>query len=411
MKADTTTLGANPDLHDDRRARRNVIVLFMASAILGSQMPVNIILGGLAGYTLATNKALATLPITCMLLVTMSSTVPVSLFMGRFGRRLGFVIGTFAGATGGLISSLALLLGRFELLLLGTAFTGMYQSTQGYFRFAAADTASEKFGPKAISWVLAGGLVAAFIGPEVVRTTADLFDPVPYAGAYASVVVLNLVGATLFFFLDIPAPRRRHVQPVTPRPLREIFRQPSAIVAVVCAMVPYALMTLVMTSTSLAMSANGFSTGQAADVVRWHVIAMFAPSFVTGSIILRFGYLRVIGTGLALLACAGAIGVTGVDLAHFYLALIMLGLGWNFAFVGATSLLGTTHTPAERAKVQGLNDFLVFSLVAFASFISGVLLYGYGWTFIQLAMIPALIVAAFALLWLAARKPSQIPGL
>ena len=297
---------------DDRRATRNVIVLFSAQAILGSQMPINIILGGLVGFTLAENKALATLPISVMLLVSMCTAAPASLFMGRFGRRAGFLLGALAGACGGAISASALLLGQFELLLLGTACTGIYQSTQGYFRFAAADTASATFGPKAISWVLAGGLVAAYIGPEVVRATANYFDPVPYAGAYAAVVALNILGAVGVLFLDIPTPTRRLKGEPSGRPLGTILRQPRTLVAVICAMVSYALMVLVMTSTSLAMDGNGFSTSQAADVVRWHVIAMFAPSFFTGSVILRLGHLPVIALGLVLLGASGLIAISGV---------------------------------------------------------------------------------------------------
>ena len=386
---------------DDRRATRNVIVLFSAQAILGSQMPINIILGGLVGFTLAENKALATLPISVMLLVSMCTAAPASLFMGRFGRRAGFLLGALAGACGGAISASALLLGQFELLLLGTACTGIYQSTQGYFRFAAADTASATFGPKAISWVLAGGLVAAYIGPEVVHATANYFDPVPYAGAYAAVVALNILGAVGVLFLDIPTPTRRLKGEPSGRPLGTILRQPRTLVAVICAMVSYALMVLVMTSTSLAMDGNGFSTSQAADVVRWHVIAMFAPSFFTGSVILRLGHLPVIALGLVLLGASGLIAISGVELGHFYEALIALGLGWNLGFIGSTSLLGTSHTAEERAKIQGLNDFFIFGLVAFTSFISGALLHGYGWATVQLAMVPALVIAGTALVWLA----------
>ncbi len=385
----------------DRRAKRNVAVLFFAQAVLGSQMPIHIILGGLAGFTLAENKALATLPISLMVLVSMFSAAPMSLFMGRFGRQLGFWVGATAGALGGAISALSLLLESFELLLFGAAFTGIYQATHGFFRFAAADTASEAFKPKAISWVLAGGLLGALIGPEVVRVTADYFAPIPFAGAYASVVAINLAGAIGILFLDIPKPPRRAKGASSGRLLGEIFRQPETLVAVVCAMVSFALMTLVMTSTSLAMGGQGFSTAHAADVVRWHVVAMFGPSFFTGSIISRFGHLPVIGVGLLLLGIAGVTAVSGVELENFYLALISLGLGWNFSFIGATSLLGTTHTAVEQAKVQGLNDFLVFGLVTVASFSSGALLYAYGWSAVQFAMIPALALAGLAVFWLA----------
>ena len=385
---------------EDGRAKRNVLVLFSAHAILGSQIPVNIIMGGLAGFELAENKALSTLPISLMMLVSTLSTAPVSLFMGRFGRRIGFLFGTVAGALGGMISAAALMQGRFELLILGTAFTGIYHSTQGYFRFAAVDTASEKFGPKAISWVLAGGLVAAVLGPEIVRSTADYFSPIPYAGAYATVVVLNITGSLCFFFLDIPTPQWRTAETSSARPLGVIFRQPKTLVAITCAMVTYSLMSLVMTSTSLAMHGTGFTTNHAADVVRWHVVAMFLPSFFTGSLILRFGHLSVMTFGLILLGVSGMIAFSGTGLVHFYLALIALGLGWNFGFIGATSLLGTTHTQEERSKVQGLNDFLVFGLVTVASFSSGALLYGYGWATVQLAMVPVLALAFTALLWL-----------
>ena len=213
-------------------------------------------------------------------------------------------------------------------------------------------------------------------------------------------MVLNITGSLCFFFLDIPTPQRRTAETSSARPLGVIFRQPKTLVAITCAMVTYSLMSLVMTSTSLAMHGTGFTTNHAADVVRWHVVAMFLPSFFTGSLILRFGHLSVMTFGLILLGVSGMIAFSGTGLVHFYLALIALGLGWNFGFIGATSLLGTTHTQEERSKVQGLNDFLVFGLVTVASFSSGALLYGYGWATVQLAMVPVLALAFTALLWL-----------
>ncbi|MDH3418778.1 MAG: MFS transporter [Gammaproteobacteria bacterium] len=385
---------------DDRRAKRNVAVLFFTQAILGAQLPVNIILGGLAGALLADNRALATLPISVMVLLSMFSTLPVSHFMGRFGRKAGFLVGAVAGAIGGMLSTRALLIESFELLLLGAAFTGVYQSTQGYFRFAAADTASPAFKPKAISWVLAGGLLSALIGPEIVRSMGDYFAPVPYAGAYATIVLVNIIGACGIFFLDIPRPPQRAQGAPSGRPLIEILCQPRTVVAIVCAMISYAMMALVMTSTPLAMTDHGFTSNHAADVVRWHVLAMFAPSFITGSLIARFGHVRIIALGLVALGVCSAIALTGTDLHQFYLALVALGLGWNFGFIGGTSLLTTTHTIEEQAKVQGLNDFLVLGLVTAASFSSGALLSLFGWNTVQLAMTPALFVAAAALVWL-----------
>ena len=389
---------------DDRLAKRNVAILAYAQAVLGSQMAIQIILGGLAGAYLASDASLATLPISITVLVSMFTAPAASLLMGRFGRRPGFLLGALSGAAGGALSASALVIGSFELLLCGAACTGVYQSFQGFFRFAAADTASEGFKPKAISWVLAGGLVSAIIGPEVVHVSADLLAPAPFAGAFAMVVVINIVGALGLLLLRIPAPARPVRGASTGRPLSEIFRQPTVAVAVLCAMVSFALMSLVMTSTPLAMVQCGFTADHAADVVRYHVLAMFAPSFVTGFLIVRFGHGKVIAVGLLLLGCCGVIALAGVELMNFYGALIALGVGWNFGFIGATSLLATAHTAEERAKVQGLNDFLVFGLVAAASFSSGALLSGYGWATVQYAMVPALTIAAISLAWLAFRQ-------
>jgi predicted MFS family arabinose efflux permease len=276
----------------------------------------------------------------------------------------------------------------------------VYQSTQGFFRFAAADTASPAFRPKAISWVLAGGLLSALIGPEIVRVMSDFFAPVPYAGAYASVIAVNMLGAAVLSLLDIPRPARHLAGMPAGRPLFIILRQPRTVVAILCAMISYAMMTLVMTSTPLAMVGHGFTSNHAADVVRWHVLAMFAPSFFTGTVIARFGHVRVIATGLVVLGACAVIALAGENIANFYLALIALGLGWNFGFIGGTSLLATTYTPEEQAKVQGVNDFLVLGLVTTASFGSGALLTLYGWRTVQLAMAPALLIAFAALAWL-----------
>lgn len=390
--------------HNDQLARRNVAILAFAQAVLGSQLAIQIILGGLAGAHLADDPSLATLPISIAVLVSMFSAPAASLFMGRFGRRAGFLLGAAFGAIAGALSAWSLLIESFTLLLAGAACFGVYQAFQGFYRFAAADTASDQFKPKAISWVLAGGLAAAFIGPEVVQLSRDVLAPIPFAGAYMMVVVINVVGAIGLLFLDIPRPQATVAMGDTGRPLGVIFHQPTVIVAVLCAMVSYALMSLVMTSTPLAMHHHGLSTDDAADVVRLHVLAMFAPSFFTGSLIGQFGHGKIIASGLVLLGACGVIAVAGVELANFYWGLIALGVGWNFGFIGSTSLLATAHTGAERAKVQGLNDFLVFGLVAFASFSSGALLNLYGWPAVQFAMIPALTVAAVSLAWLSFRQ-------
>jgi predicted MFS family arabinose efflux permease len=380
--------------------------LFVAQAVLGSQMPVHIILGGLAGALLADNPALATLPISMIVLASMFTAPLASLIMGRFGRRFGFLLGTISGAVGGALAWQGLMTRSFALLVIGAVFSGVYQSFQGFFRFAAADTVPIEFKAKAISWVMAGGLVSALIGPEIVRLTGDYFAPTPFAGAYAAIVALNIIGAAALMFLRIPIPPRRAPGADTGRSLAEIFREPRVLVAVLCAMISFAAMNLVMTSTPLAMVAHGFTAGHAADVVRWHVVAMFAPSFFTGSLIARFGVSKVIAVGLGLLGACAVIALTGVELHRFYVALIALGVGWNFAFVGATTLLATSHTAVEQAKVQGCNDFLVFGLVSIASFSSGALLNASGWNAVQIAVLPGLVVGLAALAWLTlARRP------
>ena len=387
--------------HDDARARRTVAALVGAQAILGAQMPMLIILGGLAGATLAENKALATLPISVMVLASMVAAPLLSALMGRYGRRPGFLLAAVCGCAGGLTGAAAMLTGDFALLVAGAAMNGVYMAAQGFYRFAAADSASPAFRPKAISWVMAGGLLSAIIGPELLKLTIDGLAPVPFAGAYVGVAALNVVGALSFLLMDAPPPPRRAKGAPSGRPLGAIVREPRVAVAMICAMVSYALMNMVMTSTPLAMVACGFGPESAAGVVQAHVLAMFAPSFFTGHLIARFGAPRVIAVGLLLLGGCGAVALTGVEIAQFYVALILLGLGWNFGYIGATAMLSAAHAPEERATVQGLNDFLVLALVAAASFSSGALMDGLGWEAVNLAMAPFIALAGAALVWLA----------
>jgi MFS family permease len=391
---------ANSGVSADGRAKRNVAVLVFAHAILGSQLAINIIIAGLAGAILADDPALATLPISIVVVGSLLTAPAMSMFMGRYGRRAGFWAGALAGGIGSAVCARALYVGSFGLFIAGSVLLGVYQAAQGFLRFAAADTASDAFKPKAISWVLAGGLLSALLGPEILRATSGAVSAVPYAGAYLAMIALNVLGAIGLAFLDIPVPPRAATAVDTGRPLAVIARQPAFLIAVLSGMVGFASMSLVMTSTPLAMVGHGFMPEHAADVVRWHIVAMFAPSFVTGSVIVRFGRLPVIAAGLLLLGACGAIALAGVDLHHFYLALVALGIGWNFSYIGATSLLGTTHTRAEQAKVQGLNDFLVLGFVAIGSFGSGALLDAFGWNAVQYAMAPALLLALVGVVWL-----------
>ena len=391
-------------------AKRNVVILFLAQAIIGAQAPMHIVIGGLAGALLANNAALATLPISVVVLVTMFMAPCISLLMGRFGRRSGFLLGAAAGACGALVVIRALYVESFALLMIGSACFGIMQAAQAFYRFAAADEVPDRVKPKAISLVLAGGLVSALLGPELVQRFGDTLAPVQFAGAYLAIIYLNAAGAVVLLFLRLPKPTRLPRGVTAGRPLGVICREPKVIGAVACAMISYAVMSLVMTSTPLAMIAHGFTSDHAADVVRWHVFAMFAPSFFTGFVIARIGHLPVVATGMALLALCSLIALAGVELQRFYLALIALGVGWNFGFIGATSLLATTHSRAEQAKVQGLNDFLVFGLVSLASFSSGALLNAFGWTAVQRVAIPCVGLAFVVVVGLAfaRRRPSSV---
>ena len=397
---------AAPLLDPDIRARRNLRVLVAAQVILGSQMPVSFILGGLAGQMLSPIGCLATLPISLIVFGSMLSAPILSNLMQKRGRTAGFLVGTAGGALGGALCAWALIVGSFGLFLAGSALSGLYMSAQGFYRFAATDGASEGYRPKAISWVMAAGLASAIVGPQLVKLTADALAPIPFAGAYLAVVALNLLGAGVFWFLDSPRPAPPAADGPRARSHWDLLRDPRIGVAMLCGMVSYALMNLVMTSTPLAIVGCGFATADAANVVSAHVLAMFAPSFFTGNLIARFGAERIIATGLVILACAGLVGLAGVELTNFFVALVLLGLGWNFGFIGATAMLTGAHRPEERGRVQGMNDFAVFGLVGLASLASGGLMNCIGgdavagWKAVNLAMIPMLALAGSALIWL-----------
>ena len=394
---------------DDRRARRNVAVLVAAQAILGSQITMIFVIGGLAGQQLAPNPCLATMPISMIVFGSMTTAPWLSSVMQRHGRRTGFLLGATGGLIGSLVAAYALTRGDFWLFLAGSYMTGIYMSAQGFYRFAATDTAPDAYKPKAISYVMAGGLVSALIGPQLVKVTAEA-TVVPFLGTYAAAIAINLLGMALFFLLDIPRPERPAAEIPQGRSRRDLLRDPVILVAVICAMVSYALMNLVMTSTPLAVVGCGFTTGNASDVVSAHVLAMFAPSFFTGHLIARFGAERIVAAGLAILAMAGGVALSGVELFQFFGALVLLGVGWNFGFIGATTMLARAHAPEERGRVQGMNDAIVFGCVTLASLASGGLMNcagadaGAGWGAVNIAMAPFLMLAGGALIWLGMRR-------
>jgi MFS family permease len=387
-------------------AKKNVAVLAACQALLFTNNSTAIALNGLAGYALASNKALATLPVTAWVIGGALSTLPMSLLMKRIGRRAGFTVGALIGMVGAAICSLALAAGSFWLLCLGTLVFGVYNAVAQYYRFAAADAVGAEFKAKAISLVLAGGLVGGLVGPELSKLTVDALAT-RYLGAYLSLIGFLVLVVGVVQLLDMPSPagddRRAAV-----RPLKEIVMQPVFIVAVLSAAIGYGVMNLLMTATPLAMGLCGHPYSAAATVIGWHVVGMFGPSFFTGSLIRRFGVLQVMAAGALLLYAVVAIALSGISVAHFWFALVLLGIGWNFLYIGGTMLIAESCSPPERAKTQGANDSIIFLTMMVTSFGSGVLIDARGWQTLNWLALPLITVAVVAVLWLLARRRAAV---
>ncbi|MEE9314840.1 MAG: MFS transporter [Rhizobiaceae bacterium] len=398
----TTATVADPNAS----ARRNALILATAQALCGAAAPISIALGGLAGiYLLGTDKSLATAPVTGYNLGIALAALPAAMLMARIGRRLGFISGAVVGIVGTLISSYAIYTGSFALFCVGMLLSGCGSAFTQQYRFAAADQGTADFKPKAISWVLAGGIFAAIIGPQTAINFRDMFAPIEFAGAYFAGSFLLLAGIIALSFLkfDAPATKAERKSENSGRPLKEIMAQPKFMVAVLCAVGSYALMTYVMTGAPLAMMVCGFTPDDSTWGIQWHVMAMFGPSFFTGNLISRFGKIRIMSIGLLLLGLCALVGLQGIALANFYGSLILLGFGWNFGFIGATSLLTETYQPEEKAKAQGANDFILFSMTAFASFMSGQTLNAFGadgWNAINYVVFPVITICLLSLYWL-----------
>jgi MFS family permease len=382
--------------------KRNVLLLAGCQALLLTNAVTLISVSALAGYSLTEYKVLATLPSASYVVGSAISTVPASLWMKRVGRRNGFLTGGVFGLAGSLLAALAMSMSSFALLCAGTLLLGVYNAFGQYYRFAAADAATPDFKAKAISFVLAGGLVGGIVGPEVSKHTIGLAQPT-YVATYASLFVFCLLAMAIISRLAIPAPKDDGASGVA-RPLREIVSQPTFIVAALVAAFGYATMNLLMTATPLAMGFCGHPYAAAASVISAHVVAMFAPSFFTGSLIKRFGVLQVMGAGVAiLLACIG-VGLSGQQVAHFWWSLVLLGLGWNFTYIGGTALLTEAYRPAERAKAQGANEITIFTVQALSAFSSGVLVNARGWDTLNYVALPLVGIAGASLVWLAVRR-------
>lgn len=391
-------------------AKRAALLLAFASAIGGSAGPIAIGTGGLVGMALLPPEqmALATIPVSAFIVGSALASIPAAMTMRRIGRRLGFMLGTGLGAIGAVIVTLAIMAGAFWGFTAGMVLIGAAGAFAQQYRFAAADAAEPAFKPRAIAWVMAGGVVTGVVGPQLSIYAQPLLPGVPLAGPFLALVVLFVLAAIVLSQLKVPPPPPINAT-YTGRPLLSILLRPKFIVALLGAVASYALMSLVMTATPLAMVANNLSHADAQTGIQWHVIAMFGPSFFTGSLISRFGKSGIAVTGLLLIAASATVALTGTSLWHFWTALILLGVGWNFGFIASTAMVAELYRPEEAFRVQAMNEFILFSIVAIASFSSGGILVASGWTVVNLLVYPivALAVALIIIQALMDRRAAQ----
>jgi MFS family permease len=384
-------------LIDDRAALRNALRLAFAVALAGANATVIFATGAIVGSMLAPNPAYATLSISVFVVGMAAGTLPIGWIARRYGRRAAFMTGAGAGVLTGLLACYAVVTGSFALFCLSTFFGGLYQAAAQSYRFAAADSASDAFRPKAIAWVMAGGVFAGVLGPQLVTYTMDLWQPYLFAVSYLAQAAVALIAMVVLWQVEAPPPLP--VDTPDARPLMEIVKQPRFVAAVICGVISYGLMNFIMTSAPLAMKLCGHSVTDSNLAIEFHVIAMYLPSFITGSLISRFGAGKVILAGMVLIVLAAVAGLAGQTVYHFWADMILVGLGWNFGFIGATALVTETHRPSERTKVQSFNDFLVFGTMVVGSFSSGRILIDFGWDMVNELVFPLVFVGIAALLW------------
>jgi MFS family permease len=399
-------LTASEEVADDARVRSNVVRLAAAQALTGANSAVIFATGSIIGATLAPDISLATVPLSMYVLGLAAGTLPTGAISRAYGRRVAFIIGTGCGVLTGLLGSFAILQASFWLFCGATFLGGLYGAVSQSYRFAAADGASVAYRPKALSWVMAGGVFAGVLGPQLVQWTMEIWPPYLFAFSFVVQAGVALVAMAVLSGVDAPKPAPSDLH--GGRPLFEIARQPRFIAAALCGVIVYPMMNLVMTSAPLAMKMCGLSVSDSNFGIQWHIVAMYAPSFVTGSLIARFGAPRIVAVGLSLEAVAAIIGLSGVTAMHFWATLMVLGVGWNFGFVGASALVLETHLPQERNKVQAFNDFLVFGMMAIGSFSSGQLLANFGWNAVNWVVFPPVLLglAVLSLASFAKRRPS-----
>src|SRR5450631_134476 len=386
---------AAEEISGDARARSNVMRLAAAQALTGANSAVIFATGSIIGATLAPSISLATVPLSMYVVGIAAGTLPTGAISRAYGRRVAFIIGTGCGMLTGLLGAFAILRGSFVLFCCATFLGGLYGAVSQSYRFAAADGASAEFRPKAVSWVMAGGVFAGVLGPQLVQWTMDIWPPYLFAFSFMVQAAVALVAMAILSGVDAPRPAPADLH--GGRPLLEIVKQPRFIAAALCGIVSYPMMNLVMTSAPLAMQICGLSVSDSNFGIQWHIVAMYGPSFFTGSLIVRFGAPKIVAIGLLLEAGAATIGLSGITALHFWATLIVLGVGWNFGFVGASALVLETHRPQERNKVQAFNDFLVFGMMAIGSFSSGQLLANYGWSAVNLVVYPPVLVGLMVL--------------
>ncbi|MHB8271373.1 MFS transporter [Bradyrhizobium sp.] len=378
------------EMADDARARSNVVRLAAAQALSGANSAVIFATGSIVGATLAPDILLATVPLSMFVVGLATGTLPTGAISRAYGRRVAFMIGTGCGVLTGLLAAFAILRGSFVLFCCATFLGGLYGAVSQSYRFAAADGASAAYRPKAVSWVMAGGVFAGVLGPQLVQWTMDIWPPYLFACSFVAQAMVAVVAMAVLSGVDAPKPAPSDLH--GGRPLSMIARQPRFIAAALCGVIAYPMMNLVMTSAPLAMKMCGLSVSDSNFGIQWHIVAMYGPSFFTGSLIARFGAPKIVALGLILEAVAAGVGLSGITALHFWATLIVLGIGWNFGFVGASALVLETHRPQERNKVQAFNDFLVFGTMALGSFASGQLLANYGWSAVNIVVFPPVLL-------------------
>ena len=404
-----SSVTASEDIINDARARSNVVRLAAAQALTGANSAVIFATGSIVGATLAPDISFATVPISMYVVGLAAGTLPTGAISRRYGRRVAFIVGTGCGVLTGLLGAFAILHASFPLFCCATFLGGLYGAVSQSYRFAAADGASAAYRPKALSWVMAGGVFAGVLGPQLVQWTMNIWPPYLFAFSFVVQAIVALVAMAVLMGIDAPKPAPADLH--GGRPLSEIVRQPRFIAAALCGIIAYPMMNLVMTSAPLAMKMCGLSVSDSNFGIQWHIVAMYGPSFFTGSLIARLGARRVVAAGLLLEAAAATIGISGITAMHFWATLIVLGVGWNFAFVGASALVLEAHRPQERNKVQAFNDFLVFGMMAIGSFSSGQLLANYGWSAVNLVVYPPVMVGLAVLMFVSFAKRRRLQAI